>query len=354
MRVALTAYLLVLLFYPLKAQQTDTIKLGFLIQETYKNSASNGALLAATIINERGGISGKPVKVIVKGMEGPWGTGSTQAVSLIFEDNVWALLGSHDGRNAHLVEQAATKSIVVFVNAWSSDPTLTQTYVPWFFNCMPNDKQQGEALIEDIYTRQGFKNVVTICDDSYDSKQALTGFIKYLRPQIHKQPKQLQYEGISRLPLLYSRIQQANPECMVIFCRPSAALSVARFLKEKQVKIPMYGTLTILDENELSIADLRSFNQVMKVADALPKGPKYNEFRQRYMATYGKTPGLVAAYAFDAANVLMEAIKKAGVKDREKIQHELNNLAYEGLTGVISFHENGDRVWQPSMVKVNF
>ena len=46
-------------------------------------------------------------------------------------------MGSHDGRNAHLVEQVATKSQVVFLSAWASDPTLSQAFVPWFFSCVP-------------------------------------------------------------------------------------------------------------------------------------------------------------------------------------------------------------------------
>ena len=84
-------------------------------------------------------------------MEGPWGTGSKQAVNLVFDEEVVAMLGSHDGRNAHLVEQVSAKSRVVFLSAWSGDPTLAQAFVPWFFNCVPNDLQQADVLIEEIY-----------------------------------------------------------------------------------------------------------------------------------------------------------------------------------------------------------
>ncbi len=83
-------------------------------------------------------------------MEGPWGTGSKQAVELIFDEEVWAILGSHDGRNAHLVEQVSAKSRVVFMSAWSGDPTLSQAFVPWFFNCVFNDLQVSDVLIDEI------------------------------------------------------------------------------------------------------------------------------------------------------------------------------------------------------------
>ena len=130
---------------------SHNIKIGLLIQDSSYTSARNGAELAIRIANRKGGMNGRHFQLVVRSMEGPWGTGSKQAVNLIFEEEVWALLGSHDGRNAHLVEQVATKSTVVFLSAWAGDPTLSQAFVPWFFNCVPNDIQQAASLIEEIY-----------------------------------------------------------------------------------------------------------------------------------------------------------------------------------------------------------
>ena len=130
---------------------SQTIKIGLLIQDSSYTSALNGAELAVRIANSKGGMNGRNFQLVTRSMEGPWGNGSKQAVNLIFEEKVWALMGSHDGRNAHLVEQAATKSTVVFVSAWSGDPTLSQAFVPWFFNCVPNDNQQAASLLNEIY-----------------------------------------------------------------------------------------------------------------------------------------------------------------------------------------------------------
>jgi ABC-type branched-subunit amino acid transport system substrate-binding protein len=99
-----------------------------------------------------------------------------------FNEKVWALLGSHDGRNAHLVEQAATKSTVVFVSAWPADPTLAQAFVPWFFNCIPNDIQQAELLAEDIITEKNSGRVVIISGKDYDSQLSLTAFLRAADP----------------------------------------------------------------------------------------------------------------------------------------------------------------------------
>lgn len=109
-----------------KPASRDTVKIGLLIPDNQSVAAKNGADLAVRKANNMGGINGNPVRLIIRSMEGPWGTGSKQTISLIFDENIAAILGSHDGRNAHLAEQASAKTGVVFLSAWTGDPTLSR------------------------------------------------------------------------------------------------------------------------------------------------------------------------------------------------------------------------------------
>ncbi len=84
------------------------------------------------IANERGGFNGSPFKLVVRTTEGPWGAGSKESVGLVYEDEVRAIVGSLDGRNAHLAEQVVAKSHLVYMETKATDPTLSQAYVPWF------------------------------------------------------------------------------------------------------------------------------------------------------------------------------------------------------------------------------
>src|SRR5512139_444498 len=67
----------------------NPIKIGLLIQNKNSVAAKNGAELA--IINANSG-SDKGIKfeLVVRSMEGPWGTGSKQAVDLVFDEEVVA------------------------------------------------------------------------------------------------------------------------------------------------------------------------------------------------------------------------------------------------------------------------
>jgi branched-chain amino acid transport system substrate-binding protein len=350
--VFLTIFLAFTVF-PVRSQQTEPIKIGLLIQDKASLAAKQGAELAIKLANEKKGINGRSFQLITKDMEGPWGTGSRQAVDLIFENEVWALLGSHDGRNAHLVEQAATKSTVVFISAWSSDPTLSQAFVPWFFNCVPNDRQQADGLIEEIYSKRKITRVVTIADNTYDSNQALKIFLKNVSLSGKKEPVSFLYDNYAKdLNGLAEQIIKAGAGCIVLFCQPSAALKIVRLMQQKKMKQPVFGSMSILNENKLSGKELQEFDPGLLVPSIIWNGSKTLAFRQEYQKLYGKMPGMVAAYAFDGMNLLIEAIKSSGGPEREKIQQALYNIHYEGVTGRIQFDGKGNREGNIAVVKI--
>ena len=303
-----------------------------------------GAEIAIREANAEGGLNGMPFRLVTRSMEGPWGTGSKEAVNLVFEEHVWAILGSHDGRNAHLVEQAATKTTVVFVSAWAADPTLSQAFVPWFFNCVPNDLQQSAELIEEIYDKRNISKVATVSDNDYDSKWSLNSFLREIKLVGKPDPLQFQYVN-NNLDItgLLDQISRNGIECIVLFCKPSVSYNIFLQIRSKKMNLPVFGSLYLLNENDLLYSELQDYDNFLHIPSGNWSNSGTSAFRREFEEMNGKQPGIVAAYAFDGMNVLIEAIRKAGVPDREKIQESLKNIYYEGVTGPIRFDDNGNR-----------
>ncbi|HAX93062.1 MAG TPA: hypothetical protein DCY25_03780 [Bacteroidales bacterium] len=335
-------------------QNPPPVKIGILITDSTSLAAVNGALMAINKANEYGGIDGRPLQLVIRSMEGPWGTGSKQAVGLIFEEKVWALMGSHDGRNAHTVEQAATKSIVPMVSAWSSDPTLTQAFVPWFFNCIPTDKQQAESLSEEIFHKRKLNSVIVVTDrNNYDSRMASDFFLKKIALDKHPEPKVID-SGVQgrKNDALVDEILKSDPGCLVLFSSPPTSAGIMKTLKQKRVSIPVYGSLLTLDENFLSSAEIKYFDDVYRVPSGQWQNEEWNSFRREYELKFGKMPGMAAVYSYDAANVLINAFKKTRSADREMIQKALEETNLKGITGPISFDENGNRNGSFGILKI--
>jgi branched-chain amino acid transport system substrate-binding protein len=329
------------------------IKIGLLVPDSKSIAAVQGAELAVREANEKGGLNGRHFELVVRSMEGPWGTGSKEAVNLIFEEKVWALLGSHDGRNAHLVEQAATRSIVVFMSAWTSDPTLSQAFVPWFFNCIPNDDQQAASLIEEIYNKRKFNKIAIVYSNDYDSKMTLDCFLKSVKKSGKPDPVQFNYDDYSlNLNDLSDGIKKAEVNCIVLFCPPKTAVKITRQIRQKKMNLPLFGSIMLLNENELSPQELQVYDNIISIPSGDWSGSENLAFSQEFQNTYYRMPGMVASYSYDGMSVLIEAIIDAGSSDREKIQKSLINIRYKGVTGSIQFDDKGNRSGNFKMMRI--
>ena len=88
-----------------------------------------------------------------------------------------------------------------------------------------------------------------------------------------------------------------------------------------------------------------------------PVPPESNEpivsaFKKNYESRFGKKPGLVADYGYDALKTVLEAIKISGEISKEGVYKGISSIKdLKGATGVINFDENGD-VIKPAGIKI--
>jgi branched-chain amino acid transport system substrate-binding protein len=332
--------------------QDKCLKIGLLIHDKNSLAARHGAEMAIQKANEKGGLNGRPFQLVVRSMEGPWGTGSKEAVNLIFEEEVLAILGSHDGRNAHLVEQVTAKARLVFLSAWATDPTLSQAFIPWYFSCVPNDNQQAEALIEEIYNKRKISGIAVISGNDYDSKSAFNSFIKKAKQAGKKDPLQLFYDNSTRdFNELLDQINKAEINAIILFGQPLPSLKLVQQIHLRNMDQLVFGSFSVLNENDLSFKELKDFENVVLTSSGFWSGSGGSNFRQDYQRAYGNLPGTVAALAFDGMNLIIEAVKNAG-PDRNRIQKSLSTISFEGVTGTIHFDDKGNRMGTPGLMEI--
>ncbi|MBI1174449.1 MAG: ABC transporter substrate-binding protein [Sideroxydans sp.] len=74
----------------------------------------------------------------------------------------------------------------------------------------------------------------------------------------------------------------------------------------------------------------------------LAQMPGGKEFAQRYQAGFKQPIQLYAPYCYDAVNVMIAAMQKAGSADPAKYLPALTKSDYDGVTAKIAFDEKGD------------
>ena len=150
---------------------------------------------------------------------------------------------------------------------------------------------------------------------------------------------------------LSDQINEAEIGCIIFFGQPSSSLQIIRDMRQKKMNQALFGKLSLLDEEELSDTYLNDYEDVILITSGHWWRSNGSSFRDEYQRLNGKMPGAVAAYAYDGMNLIIEAIRNAGL-DRDKIQKSLAKIHYEGVTGHIQFDEKGNRIGNPELMKI--
>ncbi len=331
----------------------QAIKIGLLVTDETSVEAQNAAEMAIELANKKSIKYGKKFELITRSMEGPWGTGSKEAVNMVFDDNVWAILGSHDGRNAHLVEQVIAKTRVVFLSAWASDPTLAQAYVPWFYNVVPNANQQAKTLIDAIYSKRISNKIAVFSEENYDVNLEAESFLAVLNAANKPKPLHLKYKNSSQnFENFIQLIKKEEIDGIVLFGESSNSWKIIRQLREKKINFPIFGTPNLLGGSDLDIKRLSTQTNIFVCTSGNWLQEKELSFQNNFQKKYGKMPSAIAAYAFDGMNILITAIQSSGF-DREKFQEILPKTNHLGATGSIKFDEKGNRLEGTSIIDIS-
>lgn len=330
----------------------EPLKIGLLISDSTEAEAKRGAELAIKRVNEKGGIHGRPVQLLTRSMEGSWGVGSKEVVDLVFKEKVYAILGSHDGRNAHLVEQVIAKTRVVFLSAWASDPTLSQAYVPWYFSAVPNDNQQAKILTKEIYDHRRIDQVIVVMDRSYDAKMAWKSLKNEISLKGSEMPQPFFYDKTDKdVEHIISEIKNNETKAIIVLGEPSQAWAFIDQMRLHSTGQTVYGNLSVLGEGVFLKRKIQDYHSIVLVGSEKWLSNKPLSFQNEYYAAYHQIPGAAAAYAYDGMKVLIKALKTANL-DREKMREAMLKTQVEGCTGILSFNERGVLKNDPELIEI--
>ncbi|HUX39518.1 MAG TPA: ABC transporter substrate-binding protein, partial [Rectinemataceae bacterium] len=72
--------------------------------------------------------------------------------------------------------------------------------------------------------------------------------------------------------------------------------------------------------------------------------PIVQDFVQKYQAKYGEAPDALAALGYDAMNIMLDAIKRAGKTDGASIRDALKATDIAVVSGQVKFDANRDPI----------
>ncbi len=323
----------------------------------------HGAQLAVEEANARGGYGGKPFRLMLhndydnwqaKAAYGPerptdpsiWGSPSDEAVKMIYDDKDWAIFGSISSESTHIILRVALRGEIPIVNSASTDPTIPETYIPWYFTNLQDDRVQTFTLARRIYSELGLKRVAILRVNNRYGRMGVPKFRDASRRLGHPVVIEQKYTpGDTDFTRELQIIRSSRVDGIVLWADETEAAEILRQMHALGMKQRVFGSYRTLGPDLLAKAgpDAEGFEAVFPY-DPTRNDPKWIDFNKSFAARFNEKPEQFASLAYDAMNALLDSICKAGL-NRARIHDALADIdQYDGVTGHMIFDPNQKNV----------
>jgi ABC-type branched-subunit amino acid transport system substrate-binding protein len=302
----------------------------------------NGAQMAVDEANGAGEYGGKPFKLVLHNDSAVWGASSNEVVKMVYEDQDWAIFGSISGDTTHIALRAALRAEIPIVNSASTDPTIPETLIPWYFTDIQDDRTQGYTLARHIYTDLALKRIALLRVNDRYGRFGVGKFRDASRRLGHPvviEQKFLPYETDFTRQLKV--IGESRVDGIVLWTDQSKAALILKQMQEFGMKQRVFGShRTLGDELVTQAGPAAEGFQAVYPYDPSSSDTAWRDFTVRYEAKYHEKPDHFAALAYDQMQILLQAICKAGL-NRAMIRDALYGTeTYTGVTGPMQFDPN--------------
>lgn len=332
----------------------------------------HGVKLFVDEINEKGGIDGREVLIDVYDDENNDDKAVVRANEIVKENKALAVIGHNKSSCSIKGGEIYKANGFVALTPSSTNVKVTEDN-EWYFRAIFNDASQGKFLGDYVAKVLKVKDVAIISEDAVYGNSLAEIFDKTVREE--------RVFPNYRWKVTAGKGEQTEKEInQIINFLKTTGYKGLIFLSlnpgdgsyfMKQYKDNNLNNRLIAPDAFASNTFLENFSKIRKEItnpgfysdDLMVISPlifdnaneKAQDFKNKYKSIYKQDPDWRAAYAYDSAMVIIDAINKVDVsntsssraEDRKKIRDHLATLrniedAIEGVTGFNYFDEKGD------------
>ena len=336
-------------------EHVDTVRIGFLgpIMPTVSVATGGksheehmgimmlrGAQMAIDEANARGGYLRRkiPFELMVHNDNGLWGASGNEIIKMVYDENVWTILGTIDGANSHIAIRVALKAEILMMNSGDTDPTFVETNIPWVARCIGDDRQMGYLLVDYMYRKLRIERVGIIRASNrygrFGVREVRDGSRRLGHPIVMERPYPVGTEDFS---LQLEPLKHANVDAVVHWGDDIDGARILNQMRAMGMDQPLFCCDRCISDRFVKIAGKNAEGVICTSPwDPTRKDPKYRAFCEAFRKRYGELPETYAAHAYDGMNMLIWAVQLAGL-NRAKIRDMIayRTKPWPGVTGHI-------------------
>jgi len=307
------------------------------------NDIANGAKAAVAAIEDEGGIPGYDKIEVISQDTACDPRQAVAAANKLINEEVVGVVGAYCSSSTIPASEALAEEDIPMLTPASTNEKVTERGLPYMFRVCGRDDDQAQiagAFIKDYLKAK----TIYIVDDK-------TTYSQGLADNVEKQCKKLGVkvlahdhvnQGDKDFSAVLTKIKQANPDVFYMSLQNSASGSLMAIqAKRFNIDAAILAQDAVYHPQFIEIAKDAAEGAYFTFGYTDKSTAAYKTYLKHYKPKFGD-PGAYSGYAYDAAYVLLTAIKQAGSTDPAKIKAEIMKMNFQGATKQIKFKPNGD------------
>jgi branched-chain amino acid transport system substrate-binding protein len=322
----------------------ETVRIG-VVQPMTGPVAYDGNIYVNTVkmladdMNAKGGVLGKKIELVIEDGACNPAQSVNAAEKLVVRDKVVGLLGAFCSTSTAAVMEVAKKHKVPLITGISTAAQLTEQGNAYFFRAVATTPMLGNAFGPVLPKALKAKRFafLTLNDDWGRSMQASypkaieSGGGQIVANEFFQQ-SDLQF--LSQI----TKVKAANPDAIVLAANTQQAVALSKQIRELGVTVPLVGEGAWSSDSYIKLAGPAAEGVYGLVEYVYTiKSPVNEAFVKEFQAKLKENPSKFAGAAHNAIHIMVDAIRRAGAADPEKIREAMEKTDYNGLVGNIKF-----------------
>jgi branched-chain amino acid transport system substrate-binding protein len=324
----------------------------------------DGALLALDEANAQGGVAGYTINVMVlddgtatAGQYDP-AQAATNARKMVADSSVVAAIGPQMSGSGKAMSPILSQGNLAIITPSSTNPDITDPkfagqYRPAgkaiYFRTVTTDAFQGPNMANYFFDTLKVKSVYVLDDsgaygvgiaDAFQRQAEKRGIKVLGRDQLN--PKEADYTTV------LTKIKSLNPDALYYGGVGQAGVKVVKQSYDILPKMLKSGGDGMYSAEVLKGAGFPAAEgwYATTASPDLVSSPETKPFVERFAKKYGQQPENYSITAYDAALVILDAIKRVAASGKEvnrgSVRDAIQTSHLQTLQGEVSFDDNGD------------
>jgi len=345
------------------AQKETVVKMGLVAPltgdvKTFGESVKNGFTMAVEEANAEGGLNGKQIRVYIADDKNDPTEASNAGSKLINQDGVKVIIGSVSSKCSIPLSEICQSFGVVMITPTSTNPKVTVrddgSRKDFIFRACFIDPFQGAVAAKFALEDLKAKTSAILYDVGNDYDK---GLAEFYRDNFTKGGGQIVgYESYTKddadFSAILTKVKRESPGVLYI---PDYYNKVALIAKQAR----QLGIASILMGGD----GWDSPDMIKIAGDAIVGGyftnhyspadprPEVQEWVRKYETRYGVKPDALGTLAYDATNLMIQAVRQAKSDDPVAVRDALNTISLNTVSGRITFDKDGNPIKSAVVLK---